>query len=161
MDANFNRKDILNCHISDFLKSLNTFKTVYNSSDHFKNNLLNIHKNFIKLKNVFRNKNEIVKVKEDKDGDFIKYTIGNIELIKHEKHGFISVNTGNTELNEFLIKKRHNDLLEESVKFFNFETTVCDFCGKLGFEIPKNKFLSEEEVLSFHDKCVNLLKNHL
>ncbi|EEQ82420.1 hypothetical protein NCER_100855 [Vairimorpha ceranae BRL01] len=159
MNEKITRSKLIVYHISTFLKALSDFKTVYKTKEHFENNLSKIHKSFTTLKNVLENLNKMCDVEKETINDIIKYKIGNITLLKHTIYGYISVETGNTDLNEYLIKRRSFDLKMECVKFRNFEMTMCDFCGTIGYELPMNKIMDHNIILSFHDKCIKELSN--
>lgn len=151
---------IIKKHTQDFIFSLSNFKKTYIYDSEFECNLKIVHLNFEKLKNVKKNlnfiKNEKIFIKEKED--IIEYRLHKFKFLKHKKYGFISIETGSTELNEFLFEKRRENLLEEAKKFINYENIVCDYCGNFGYEIPKNKILDDKRILSFHDSCLKMFK---
>lgn len=146
---------IIKKHIQDFILSLSKFKKAYVDDGDFEYNLKMLHMNFEKLRNVKKNltfvKNKKIEIFEN--GDLIEYRLENFKLFKHKNFGFISIETGSTELNEFLFSKRNENLINEVSLFSDYDKIVCDYCGNFGFEIPKNKVIDNQRILSFHDLC--------
>ncbi|KAK6089984.1 hypothetical protein P3W45_001030 [Vairimorpha bombi] len=153
------RKKLIKSHTLAFIKAITEFKSRYKLNEHFKNNLVKVNENFIRLRNVLRNENPYkhIYVQEICHNDYVEYFVGNIKLIKHNIYGFISVDTGNVELNKFLFKQRSSDLVEICKYFIDFQNILCDYCGKFDMEIPKNKVMDGVYILSFHDYCYNII----
>ncbi|ADM11829.1 uncharacterized protein Eint_070650 [Encephalitozoon intestinalis ATCC 50506] len=160
-------KALIKKRTNDLLVALRSLRGKICSEDVLRQVLGNIHKSYIRLE-VLLNKPGLSHqepVEVDSTNGVVRYKTGNLEFLYHEEHGVISVSTGDTGINNYLlclIRGKPVDTHLETASamlgmYAGNERALCDVCGNYatvpGLLTPICRSPEEDFVLVHHAQC--------